>query len=94
MTWLSVINSQSGIDVKEKRRIFEMCENQASYLVNKLKEILSTQQIKERMSDDRPTIPVGKKDRYYVCSFCGVNVSVQFKNCPNCRTPNPDVQTL
>lgn len=95
MGWIYAMNSDSGLsNMHEESRILQMCEIQATDLLNKLKEILSKPSIEEIISNDRPIIPVGKSDKYYVCNFCGCNVSVQFKNCPNCRTPNPKVQVL
>ena len=93
--WIYAVNSDSGLsNMQEKNKILQMCEVQSSELLSKLKEILSKPLPEETISGDHPTIPVGKRDRYYACSFCGTHVSVQFKTCPVCFTPNPDVQTL
>jgi hypothetical protein len=93
--WMYAIISNSSLsNTQEKDKILQMCEIQYSELLSKLKEILSKPLNYKTISDDRPTIPVGKKDRYYVCKFCSNHVSVQFRKCPNCHTPNPDVQIL
>ena len=69
------------------------------YLIQKKLELGTVKQIVQEIKDaitsnERPIIPKGKSDRYYLCIGCGSNVSVQYTNCPNCNTPNPNPQIL